>query len=184
MGNTMQQMTAFSKANTKEGAPFSGKVHEKINMNNNEKLYYDMIVSTNKKNSFINNFNLKWQEYLNSFNLPYGNSQQLVIGNRLRPILCCWGYMHNYEVMEIDSFDYISSVAVSLEAVHRASVIIDDVIDGDNKRKGGDCFRVEFSEREANFFAVCLLSGAIKNINEILSKAVSNQIIMMLYHNT
>lgn len=147
-------------------------------MNNSEKLYYDMIVSANKKNSFINNFNLKWKEYLNSFDLPYGNSQQLAIGNRLRPILCCWGYMHNYEVTEINSFDYIASVAVSLEAIHKASVIIDDVIDGDNKRRGVDCFHIEFSEREATFFAVCLLSGAIKNINEILSKAVSNKIII------
>ncbi|GFI38035.1 heptaprenyl diphosphate synthase component 2 [Lachnospiraceae bacterium] len=86
--------------------------------------------------------------------------------------------MHNYEAIEITSFDYIASVAVSLEAIHKASVIIDDVIDGDSKRRGVDCFHVEFSEKEATFFAVCLLSGAIKNINEILSKAVSNQIII------
>ena len=147
-------------------------------MNTNAKTYYDMIVSTNEKNSFITCFNLKWKEYLNSFDLPYGNSQQLAIGNRLRPILCCWGYMHNYEITEMVSFDYITSIAVSLEAIHKASVIIDDVIDGDNKRRGVDCFHVEFSEKEATFFAVCLLSGAIKNINEILSKSVSNQIII------
>lgn len=147
-------------------------------MNTNARVYYDMIVSIDKRNSFINNFNLKWKEYLNSFELPYGSSQQLAIGNRLRPILCCWGYMHNFEATEIDSFDYIASIAVSLEAIHKASVIIDDVIDGDNKRRGVDCFHVEFSEREATFFAVCLLSGAIKNINETLSKTVSSKIII------
>lgn len=147
-------------------------------MNANAKIFYDMIVSKDKTNSFINNFNLKWKEYLNSFGLPYKNSQQLAIGNRLRPILCCWGYMHKYNVMEVDSFDYIASVAVSLEAIHKASVIIDDIIDGDNKRRGIDCFHIEYSESEATFFAVCLLSGAIKNINEILSKAVCNQIIV------
>lgn len=147
-------------------------------MNANTKVYYDMIVSTDNRNSFINVFNSKWKEYLNSFELPYGNSQQLAIGNRLRPILCCWGYMHNSEIIEIDSFDYIASIAVSLEAIHKASVIIDDVIDGDNKRRGVDCFHIEFGEREATFFAVCLLSGAIKNINEILSKTVSNQFII------
>lgn len=147
-------------------------------MNTNAKIFYDMIVSTTKKNSFINSFNLKWTEYLNSFALPYGNSQQLALGNRLRPILCCWGYMHSYDIMEITSFDYIASVAVSLEAIHKASVIIDDVIDGDNKRRGVDCFHIEFSEREATFFAVCLLSGAIKNINEILNKTISDPIII------
>ncbi len=147
-------------------------------MNTNAKKYYDMIVSTSERNSFINNFKLKWKEYLNSFDMPYGNSQQLAIGNRLRPILCCWGYMHNYKAAEITSFDFISSVAVSLEAIHKASVIIDDVIDGDNKRRGIDCFHIEFSETEAIFFAVCLLSGAIKNLNEILGKAVSKQIVI------
>ena len=109
-------------------------------MNTDAKIFYDMIVSTDKRNSFINNFNLRWKEYLNSFDLPYGKSQQLAIGNRLRPILCCWGYMHTYDAMEIESFNYIASVAVSLEAIHKASVIIDDVIDGDNKRRGVDCF--------------------------------------------
>lgn len=147
-------------------------------MNTNEKKYYDMIVSKDKKNSFINSFDLKWKEYLNSFNLPYGNSQQLAIGNRLRPILCCWGYMHNYKLAELSSFEYIASISVSLEAIHKASVIIDDVIDGDNKRRGVDCFHIEYGEKEATFFAVCLLSGAIKNINEVLSKTVSNQYII------
>ena len=149
-----------------------------MKMTTDAKLYYDMIVRRNKKNSFINSFDLKWKEYLRSFNLPYTNSQQLAIGNRLRPILCCWGYMHCYDLLEISSFDSIASVAVSLEAIHKASVIIDDVIDGDNKRRGVDCFHIEFGEKETTFFAVCLLAGAIKNINEILSKAVSNQFII------
>lgn len=147
-------------------------------MNTNEKMYYDMIVSKDKSNSFINTFNFKWNEYLNSFDLPYGNSRQLALGNRLRPILCCWGYMHSYNLMELSSFENIASIAVSLEAIHKASVIIDDVIDGDNKRRGVDCFHIEFGEKEATFFAVCLLSGAIKNLNDYLTNVVSNQFII------
>lgn len=147
-------------------------------MNTNAKIYYDMIVSRDKKNSFIDCFDLEWNKYLASFDLPYAHSQQLAIGNRLRPILCCWGYMHKYNLMDLASFENIASIAVSLEAIHKASVIIDDVIDGDNKRRGVDCFHIEFSETEATFFAVCLLSGAIKNINEILSQTISNQFII------
>lgn len=147
-------------------------------MNTNAKKYYDRIISKDEKNSFINTFLIKWKDYLNSFDLPYGNSQQLTIGNRLRPVLCCWGYMYKYNLTEISSFEHIASVAVSLEAIHKASVIIDDVIDGDNKRRGVDCFHIEYSEKEATFFAVCLLSGAIKNINDILSQAATDQLII------
>lgn len=142
------------------------------------KTYYDMIVSKENPQSFINCFELEWQNYLNSFELPYATSRQLATGNRLRPILCCWGYMHCRDIKDINSFKDIATIAVSLEAIHKASVIIDDVIDGDNKRRGVDCFHIEFGEKETTFFAVCLLSGAIKNINEILSTTITEQTIL------
>ena len=141
-------------------------------------MYYNLIVKKSQKQSFINCFEVEWRNYLNSFDLPYSTSKQLMIGNRLRPILCCWGYMHCNDTDVAPSFEKIATIAVSVEAIHKASVIIDDVIDGDYKRRGVDCFHVEFGEKEATFFAVCLLSGAIKNINSIMNSSVKNPSIL------
>ena len=147
-------------------------------MNANAELYYNLIVRREQAQSFINCFDAKWNNYLASFDLPYSNSRQLMLGNRLRPILCCWGYMYCHDTEVITTFEKIAEIAVSVEAIHKASVIIDDVIDGDNKRRGVDCFHIEFGEKQATFFAVCLLSGAIKNIANVMNATAINQSIM------
>ncbi len=149
-----------------------------MQVNKNAELYYNLIVRREQARSFINCFDAKWNKYLTSFNLPYSNSRQLMIGNRLRPILCCWGYMYCHNAKEVDSFEEIAETAVSMEAIHKASVIIDDVIDGDSKRRGEDCFHIEFGEKQATFFAVCLLSGAIKNIANVMNAASIKQSII------
>ena len=149
-----------------------------MQMNANAELYYNLIVRREQAQSFINCFDTKWNNYLASFDLPYSNSKQLMLGNRLRPILCCWGYMYCHDAEVITTFEKIAEIAVSVEAIHKASVIIDDVIDGDNKRRGVDCFHIEFGEKQATFFAVCLLSGAIKNIANVMNATAISQSII------
>lgn len=126
--------------------------------------YYDKI-SKKGTNSFLEAFQYEWDMFLKSLDLKYADSEQLQIGNRLRPIMTCWGYMHCHNVDEELDFHFIAQIAVSLEAMHKASVIIDDVIDGDTKRRGVNCIHIDYSEYEAIFFAVCMISAAINSLN-------------------
>lgn len=129
--------------------------------------YYDRITKMGT-GSFLESFNIAWNEFLKNMDIKYATSEQLQIGNRLRPIMTCWGYMHCYDVDETIDFRYIADIAVSLEALHKASVIIDDVIDGDTMRRGVNCLHVDYSENEAVFFSVCMISAAIDNLNQKL----------------
>lgn len=129
--------------------------------------YYDKIAK-NESGSFLNRFDIAWNEFLDNMNLKYTNSSQLHVGNRLRPIMTCWGYLHCHNIDAPIDFHYIADIAVSLEALHKASVIIDDVIDGDTMRRGTNCLHVEYSENEAVFFSVCMISSAIDNLNQKL----------------
>ena len=129
--------------------------------------YYNKITQENNE-SFLNQFNIAWKGFLDNMNLRYTSSPQLYTGNRLRPIIACWGYLHCHDIKEDIDFRYIAEITVSLEALHKASVIIDDVIDGDTMRRGNNCVHVDYSENETVFFAVCLISAAIDNLNQKL----------------
>jgi len=153
-------------------------VRKGVTMNRAKEKYYQLILEKENSASFVNIFENQWSEFLRNYAQPYSEGQQLYIGNRLRPILCCWGYMHCFPAEKMPSFKDIAQVAVSVEAIHKASVMIDDVIDGDTKRRGIDCFHVQFSKDETIFFAVCLLAGAIKNVNLSMQNIITNQSIL------
>jgi len=127
---------------------------------------YSKLLFEDYETSFLKVFNAEWTNFIHNLQLEYGNSKQIHIGNRLRPTLCCWGYLYNKDPFSEIDFSSIAKVAVSVEAIHKASVIIDDIIDGDEKRRGEKCLHVEYSNDEATFFSVCLLVASIKNINE------------------
>lgn len=129
--------------------------------------YYDKIVK-DEKGSFLESFDEAWKEFLDNMDLKYTASPQLYIGNRLRPIMTCWGYLHCHSIDETIDFRYIADIAVSLEALHKASVIIDDVIDEDTMRRGQNCIHIDYSENEAVFFSVCMISAAVDNLNQKL----------------
>ena len=142
-------------------------------MNLSMQKYYNKIVKK-ENDSFLNAFDQEWNIFLENLDLEYTSSKQLQIGNRLRPIMVCWGYMHCHNINEKIDFHYIAQIVVSLEAMHKASVIIDDVIDGDSKRRGVDCMHIEYSEYEAIFFSVCMISSAISSLNQKLHSNILN----------
>lgn len=110
-------------------------------------------------------FDKKWTAFLSGFNMKYTSSKQLFIGNRIRPYLVLWGYALGKESLNSSAFDFCAEISISLEGIHKASVIVDDIVDGDSKRRGEECMHVEYSDYEAIFFAVCLLSRSVQNIN-------------------
>lgn len=129
-------------------------------------------------------FNEKWKDFIKSFNMKYASSKQLVIGNRIRPYLVLWGFSLGKESMDSTYYDFCANLSISLEGIHKASVIVDDIVDGDTKRRGVNCLHIEYSEYESVFFAVCLLSQSVKQINECIkeheSLSLKNSAVTML----
>lgn len=113
---------------------------------------------------FSSEFNREWDNFLKSFNTKLSNAQQLHIGNHMRPQLVFWGYMLKNNIYSHYNFTEIARLAVSVEAIHKASVIIDDIIDGDAMRRGESCMHKIYGEYQTVFFAVCMLAQGISQL--------------------
>ncbi len=112
-------------------------------------------------------FQKDWSAFLIACEPELSSAHQLHIGNHMRPQLACWGYMLGKDADAIESYADISKLAVCIEAVHKASVIIDDIIDGDTKRRGQPCMHTVYGEYPTIFFAVCMLAKAILQLRDV-----------------
>lgn len=112
----------------------------------------------NTQTNFLSVFNCKWHEELSSHKMPYCKAAQIMEGNRLRPIILAWGYYTN--TLNIDH-EYIVDFAICIELIHKASILLDDLIDNDNARHGSKTFHVEYSKAEAILYAIFLLNRSI-----------------------
>lgn len=124
--------------------------------------YYDLIMGT-KNHSFLTIFNKTWKEEIVSQNLPYTNAIQIESGNRLRPLLIAWGYYANSS--EANN-SYIADYAISIELLHKASILLDDLIDDDIARHEKETFHIQYSKSEALLYAIYMLSRSISLIHE------------------
>ncbi|MFA5603087.1 MAG: polyprenyl synthetase family protein [Bacilli bacterium] len=114
--------------------------------------------------SFSSEFDKCWYKTLDDICLVHKNASQLRVGNRLRPKLTAWGYSFNQNPHKGIDFSNITDIAVSIELIHKASIIIDDYIDNDTKRNGLPSFHCEFSSNEAILFGMYLLGLAARKI--------------------
>lgn len=115
---------------------------------------------------FLDEFERVWNETLQE--LKY-NQAQLVMGNRLRPQICLWGYLSLYPHIEITrtSLSNIASVSVSIEMIHKASLLLDDWIDCDSERHGKPAFHREYSSQETVLVALNLISFSMYRLKSI-----------------
>lgn len=115
---------------------------------------------------FLDEFEYIWNETLQK--LKY-NQNQLVIGNRLRPQICLWGYLSLYPNIEVTniSLSNIASVSVSIEMIHKASLLLDDWIDCDSERHGKPTFHKEYSPQETVLVALNLISFSMYRLKSI-----------------
>lgn len=145
--------------------------------------YYDLIMGPGK-NSFTSSFNTCWNEQLDQMSKPYADALQLRIGNQLRPKLTCWGAAFNCsQVNELD-LPQVAAVAAYVEMLHKASIIIDDMIDQDSARHGQKTFHTEFGRDKAIIFALALLGKGASGINEVLQRTQSRYQGVALYTQT
>ena len=113
--------------------------------------------------SFLNNFDIFWTDTINSIGL---DSAQLKIGNRLRPQICLWGYLATVDSYDVatNDYSYIANIAVSIELVHKASLLIDDWIDDDSERHGNPAFHIEYSPQHAVLCALNMIGCAMDRL--------------------
>ena len=124
--------------------------------------YYNLSMGTDDF-CFLTMFNQLWKREIKSQDLPYTNAIQIETGNRLRPILMAWGYYAN---CDHENNAYIADYAISIELLHKASILIDDLIDGDIARHELKTFHMQYSESEALLYALYILNRSITLINE------------------
>ena len=116
---------------------------------------------------FIDIFNRNWSDFLNSL---FFQQQQFISGNRLRPLIVLVGYLATKQDLHIDSKEYekISRLSLSIELIHKASLILDDLIDEDPARHGKKAFHIEYGTENTMMFAINLLSISVDHLNQMI----------------
>lgn len=138
--------------------------------------YYTEIMGTNLSN-FLPKFNHKWEQELVSHKMPYCNANQIRKGNRLRPIILAWGYYINTSII---NHEYIADFAICIELIHKASILLDDLIDNDNARHGSNTFHIEYSKEEAILYAIFLINRSLSIMYEKDSTKNSLYVLTLL----
>lgn len=146
-------------------------------------LYYDIIMEP-IKGSFSDCFNKRWQNQLDQLAKPYSNALQLRIGNHLRPKLTCWGTAFNTKSVDELDVQKAAEIASYIEMLHKASILIDDMIDRDDARHGQAAFHKEFSKDDTMVFAVLLLAKGAAGINNIFKDSTKHAQAVALYADT
>lgn len=145
--------------------------------------YYDLIM-TPVEGSFSRCFNTCWQGQLDQIAKPYSDALQLRIGNQLRPKLTCWGAAFNTDSAEEIDLTQVAKIASYIEMLHKASIIIDDLIDDDSARHGEMTFHIEFGRDKATIFALALLGKGMGGINNVFRKSQNHYQSIALFSDT
>ena len=134
--------------------------------------YYSTVMGAGE-NCFISAFNKLWADELASHGTRYEKATQLLVGNRLRPILMAWGYYANAAK---PNNRMIADYAVCIELIHKASILLDDWIDKDIARHGKRTFHIEYSSEEAVLYGIYLINRSLKRMNNLDSQYTYNLI--------
>jgi len=130
------------------------------------------------REQFAHEFEAEWERVLNQVGC---RQAQLVGGNRLRPEISFWGYLASLDSNQILKNNYvrIAQIAVSIELLHKASLLLDDWLDSDLARHGMPTFHAEYSPQMAVVFGLHLVGLSVRRINDVLPP---EQVSLTLYH--
>jgi heptaprenyl diphosphate synthase len=126
--------------------------------------FYDILGDS--PTSFINIFKETWNEHLESFPQKYNVGEQFVIGARFRPVILCWGYLLSQRELDIEMKKKISTLALHIELLHKATLLIDDLLDDDDTRHGKRAFHIQYSPNEAILFAIYLVGDSFEQLSK------------------
>lgn len=125
---------------------------------------------------FNQRFTLHWQSATKILETEH---PQLTQGSRLRPLICLWGFLISKHSPTNYDIDRIANVAVSIELLHKATILIDDWIDNDNERHGFNAYHYDHSPEEAIILSLNMISLSLKRL-----KNCTNDKIIMPQHYT
>lgn len=114
---------------------------------------------------FIEHYEKKWDEIVSDV---YYHTELLSYGHKFRPRLVYWGYCAGKTItsMTANDYDAIAQVAVCIELVHKASILLDDYIDGDTARHGIDAFHITHGPERTMIFSLNILCRSLSLIND------------------
>lgn len=115
-------------------------------------------------------FEKYWEATLRTL---HTSQSQLVMGNRFRPQLVLLGYLANFEPTDWENEDFAlpAKVAVSIELIHKASLLLDDWIDDDTHRHGALAFHMENSPKQTVIMAIKMVGLSTYRLKEIFSSS-------------
>lgn len=119
---------------------------------------------TQVEKRFLAAFSEEWKRTIEMYDCP---QVQMDDGSRLRPLMTLWGYLAAIGDKALD-YPYIAQVSVSVELLHKATVILDDWIDGDNARHGLPAFHVSYSPELTVILSLHMVSDAIMRFQSFL----------------
>lgn len=126
------------------------KKSPKIKLNSEEKDF--LIEVDNRVRTSLLELPVKYHEIL-----------QIVNGSRFRPLLTYYGY----KLFSDNLNEKVYKSATAIELIHKASIIIDDIIDQDDKRHNLLAVHKQYSIDEALIITIFLLGKCIEMLSEI-----------------
>lgn len=132
-----------------------------------EKIYLENIIGENEE-SFLNVFKKLWATHIETFPEKYRKGKQLLIGSRFRPVLVCWGYALAGKNLDLEKKRELAYLSLYIELMHKATLLIDDLIDNDISRHGEESFHIQFSDNEAIIFSIYLFGDSLEQLSKSL----------------
>lgn len=118
-----------------------------------------------EESRFIQFYKINWAKMMET---SYYKSENIDWGHRLRPRLVYWGFLAGTQFsLSDEQLDSISRVAVCIELIHKASLILDDFIDKDTMRHGATSFHVTYGTEKTVMFTIHLLCMALKELTDV-----------------
>ncbi|MCR4719074.1 MAG: polyprenyl synthetase family protein [Firmicutes bacterium] len=114
-------------------------------------------------------FNAHWQAVLEILDTKH---PQLIQGSRLRPQISLWGFLISKQNPSKEDINKIASAAVSIELIHKATIIIDDWIDNDKERHGLNSYHYDNSPEDAVILSLNMISLSLKRLENCVNSGI------------
>ena len=137
-----------------------------------------IITLNSEEKNFLSEVDSRIRSVLLELPVQYHDILQIVNGSRFRPLLTYYGY----KLFSGNLNEKVYKSATAIELIHKSSIIIDDIIDQDDKRHSISTVHKQYSIDEALIITVFLLGKCMELLSEIDDSTVrlfSQMIIRM-----
>lgn len=121
---------------------------------------------------FLRQFEDHWKIALDELDAPANG--QFAGGNRLRPQMCLLGYLASVEpaLWNTDDLLLIADISVSIELLHKASLVLDDWIDHDPERRGQPTLHMQIGPECSALFAIKTVAFSMQRLKKRFTSGI------------